>query len=75
MTYKEAEEKLIRVGHSQLEDGVKFINRICPKRKKDYLKFEKDLKTRNISNEEMKKYSSDNKFDVRSYRASFFPNA
>ncbi|WP_127845492.1 hypothetical protein [Psychroflexus aestuariivivens] len=75
MTYEEAEAKLLSMGDSQLEDGVLFINRISPEIKEDHLKFQNDLKIKSISNEEMKKYSSNNEFDVRSYRAPFFPNA
>lgn len=75
MTYKEAEEKLLTLGHSQIEDGALFINRISPEMQDDYIKFQNDLILKNISDEEMKKYFSNNKFDVRSYRASIFPNA
>jgi len=75
MTYEEAELKLIKTGETTIRNGVLYINRITPSKQKDYINFAIELKCKPVSNEEMKKLSSDNSFTVRDYRKDYFPNA
>jgi|GEM_PF-7009613 hypothetical protein len=74
MTYKEAEKRLSEMGASQLENGDIFINRISPKKEKEDIKFIATLRERSVSEDEMKSFSSDNQFKVRSFKKIAYPN-
>ena len=74
MTYEEALSMKNAIGDSYIHNGQTFIPKIAPYKESDDIKFLATIKNRNVSEEEMKSFSSDNKFKVRGFSIKTYPH-
>lgn len=67
MTYQEALEQKLLYGHSIIENNLEHLVLIVPKKQEDFIKFLSNYKESKYTDEDCKKYSSDNQYQLHKY--------
>lgn len=74
MTYEEAIKVKNSYGEFYYSEGRKHTTRIVPELEDEKIKFLSLLRSGEVSDTEVKKYSSNNKFAVQSFDVEYYPN-